>query len=158
MNHFSHLIKIPRCDLFLLRCPATMARRALGLPSVVLAVKQWQGPFSALYSDDDCPNLGCSGSYGTVGCESWCERTSGCNGFNGATSPTDLGCCLRGCSDDKVQNPSMAASTGLSSYRLIGSSPSPSPSPGTGRCEGQYPAWGAPSACLCTEAGGCYYH
>lgn len=134
----------------------------------------WKGPFTAIYSDADCPNLGCysksedwpfwipAGTKPTVEiCEQMCDYCdgsnpghcpNGCNAFNGG----DGGCCLRLCTPAALANPTGVGPGG--SYRRVDPAPAP-PSPSVGRCAGQNPAWGPPSACLSNDGGSHYiYH
>jgi hypothetical protein len=142
----------------------------LSLTFVHVSSAGWVGPYQALYTDEDCPNLGCfsqssdwpyfipNGTKPTVSiCQKMCDYCdgtnpghcpNGCNAFNGG----DGGCCLRLCSPDKLTKPS---GTGGPSYRRL--DPPAPPKPSGGNCKGQYPAWGPPSACISNAKGAPHY-
>lgn len=144
------------------------------LASSGLACNDWVGPVPRIYSDQDCPNLGCSAFLDLAACEKQCDSVEGCNAFN-FNAKKGAGCCLRGCSPSKVANPSITgpACRGDVAYynpARLGPSPAPAPSPipspapapapaPGGECAGQRPAWGDASVCLCQKNGeGCIYH
>lgn len=84
---------------------------------------EWQGPFDLIYSDDDCPNLGCRDSLGVEQCENLCGQTAGCNAFNFGQAAGG-GCCLRSCQPEKLARPSTALA-GDVSYYIVSSGSTP---------------------------------
>ena len=61
----------------------------------------WVGPVPWIYTDADCPNVGCHRELSVQQCEVLCDGVRGCDAFNFAPSPhvsSNLGgCCLRAC-------------------------------------------------------------
>jgi len=125
---------------------------------VTLSLAQWEGPFTQMYTDQDCPNMGCFG-FDLAGCESQCDRTPGCNAMNFGAS-VGKGCCLRGCVGTKLSTPT-GTLAGNVSYRKGATPPAPAPAPIPNQdtqCEGQRPAWGDVSVCLYNAGSGTWYY
>jgi hypothetical protein len=64
----------------------------------------WVGPVQGMYTDAECPNLGCHGpkeSQTVAGCEKMCDETRGCDAFDysagSPANPAAGSCCLRSC-------------------------------------------------------------
>ena len=93
---------------------------------------KWVGPFSRVYSDQDCPNLG--NHLGTLTeCKSLCTTVEGCTAMNwGPDADADAGggCALRGCTPANAfpTGPALGAIQGY--YRCNTARGCPSPGPG----------------------------
>lgn len=83
----------------------------------------WLGPFTTIYSDTDCPNVGNHGSLSVSKCETVCESTAGCTAFNYGGG----GCALRSCNAAHLGHPTWV-DPGQTSYRMA-SVPAPRPPP-----------------------------
>lgn len=84
-----------------------------GRGSCTVPPPPWTGPFPGIYTDADCPDLGCHPGASVTRCEAMCNLMDSCNAFN----IDDRGCCLRSCAAQNLTDP-RGSQMGTSSYRM----------------------------------------